>query len=43
MSELPPRAQLQGLLYFNATAYQRARLILLDKETEESSGFSISF
>lgn len=40
---IAPRAVLSGFLYFPASAYRRATLVLIDQETEEEEGFSVEF
>lgn len=40
---LAPQAVLSGFLYFPASAYRRATLVLIDQETEEEEGFSVEF
>lgn len=40
---LAPSAVLSGFLYFPASAYRRATLVLIDQETEEEEGFSVEF
>jgi hypothetical protein len=38
-----PQAVLTGFLYFPASAYRRATLVLIDQETDEEEGFSVEF
>jgi hypothetical protein len=38
-----PRGTLSGFLYFPASAYRRATVVLIDQETEEEEGFSVQF
>ncbi len=40
---IAPRGVLSGFLYFPASAYRRATLVLVDQETEEEEGFSVEF
>lgn len=40
---IAPRAVLSGFLYFPASAYRRATLVLVDQETDEEEGFSVEF
>jgi hypothetical protein len=40
---IAPQAALSGFLYFPASAYRRATLVLIDQETEEEEGFSVEF
>jgi len=42
-AELRPGATLTGYLYFRAAAYQRARVVLTDVDSEEPEGFSVEF
>jgi len=41
--DLAAGAEHGGYLYFEAAAYRRARVTLLDKETEETEGFAVEF
>jgi hypothetical protein len=41
--ELAPGARLEGFLYFAASTYRRARVVLVDLESDESEGFSVAF
>ena len=34
---------IKGFLYFPASAYRRATVVLIDQETEEEEGFSVEF
>ncbi|MDX2170858.1 MAG: hypothetical protein SF182_27570 [Deltaproteobacteria bacterium] len=40
---LAPGASLSGMLYFPASAYQRATVVLIDTDTEEEEGFRVEF
>ena len=40
---VPPDAVLSGFLYFPASAYRRAKLVLIDQASEEAEGFSVDF
>lgn len=40
---IAPRGTLSGFLYFPASAYRRATVVLIDQETEEEEGFSVDF
>lgn len=40
---LAPQAVVSGFLYFPASAYRRATLVLIDQESEEEEGFSVEF
>jgi len=40
---IAPQAVLSGFLYFPASAYRRATLVLVDQATEEEEGFSVEF
>lgn len=40
---LAPGASLDGFLFFPASAYQRATVVLIDTETEEEEGFRVEF
>lgn len=41
--DIPPRATIQGFLYFPASAYRRARVVLIDRATDEPEGFSVEY
>jgi hypothetical protein len=41
--QLTPHAVLSGFLYFPASAYRRATLVLIDEATDEEEGFSVEF
>ena len=41
--QLAPHAVLSGFLYFPASAYRRATLVLIDEATDEEEGFSVEF
>jgi hypothetical protein len=41
--QLAPRAVLSGFLYFPASAYRRATVVLIDEQTDEEEGFSVEF
>jgi hypothetical protein len=38
-----PTQAITGFLYFPASAYRRATVVLIDQETEEEEGFSVEF
>lgn len=40
---IAPQGALAGYLYFPASAYRRATLVLIDQATEEPEGFSVEF
>jgi hypothetical protein len=40
---LAPKASLSGFLYFPASAYRRATVLLIDQATEEEEGFRVEF
>ena len=40
---LAPKASLSGFLYFPASAYRRATVVLIDTATEEEEGFRVEF
>ncbi|MFN8641765.1 MAG: hypothetical protein U0802_08960 [Candidatus Binatia bacterium] len=40
---LAPRDAVTGFVYFPASAYRRATIVLIDQETEEEEGFSVEF
>ncbi len=40
---LPPGASVAGFLYFPASAYRRATIVLIDQASEEEEGFSVEF
>jgi hypothetical protein len=40
---IAPQSVLSGFLYFPASTYRRATLVLIDQETEEEEGFSVDF
>jgi len=40
---LPPAAAVAGFLYFPASAYRRATIVLIDQASEEEEGFSVEF
>ena len=40
---IAPRGVITGFLYFPASAYRRATVVLIDQETEEEEGFSVEF
>ena len=40
---LAPRATLSGFLFFPASAYQRATVVLTDQATDEEEGFRVDF
>ena len=42
-AQIVPQSVLSGFLYFPASAYRRATLVLIDQETEEAEGFSVEF
>lgn len=42
-ARIAPQGVLSGFLYFPASAYRRATLVLIDQETEEEEGFSVDF
>jgi hypothetical protein len=42
-ARIAPQGTLSGFLYFPASAYRRATLVLIDQETEEAEGFSVEF
>ncbi len=41
--ELAPGATRAGFLYFPSSAYRRATITLIDRESEETEGFSVEF
>jgi hypothetical protein len=41
--QILPKGVLSGFLYFPASAYRRATLVLIDQATEEDEGFSVEF
>jgi hypothetical protein len=41
--DLTPGATRTGFMYFPAAAYRRATIILLDRESDESEGFTVEF
>jgi hypothetical protein len=41
--EVAPKGVISGFLYFPASTYRRATLVLIDQETEEEEGFSVEF
>jgi hypothetical protein len=41
--EIPPGQSRRGYLYFNASAYRRASVVLTDVDSDESEGFSVEF
>jgi len=41
--EIAPGVVRSGFLYFPASTYRRATLVLIDRETEEAEGFSVEF
>jgi hypothetical protein len=41
--EIAPGGRLEGFLYFAASSYRRARVVLVDIESDESEGFSVAF
>jgi hypothetical protein len=40
---IDPSATLDGYLFFPASTYRRAKVVLTDRESDESEGFSIEF
>lgn len=40
---LAPNTSLSGFLYFPASAYQRATVVLIDRATDEEEGFRVEF
>ena len=40
---IEPHGVIKGFLYFPASAYRRATVVLIDQETEEEEGFSVEF
>jgi len=40
---IAPNAVVSGFLYFPASAYRRATVVLIDQATEEEEGFSVEF
>lgn len=40
---IAPHGVVTGFLYFPASAYRRATVVLIDQETEEEEGFSVEF
>jgi hypothetical protein len=42
-ADLLPGGTLTGYLYFNASTYRRARVVLTDLDDGEPEGFSIEF
>ena len=38
-----PNATMSGFLYFPASAYRRAKLVLIERESEEAEGFAVEF
>ena len=40
---IAPHGVIKGFLYFPASAYRRATVVLIDQETEEEEGFSVEF
>ncbi len=41
--DIEPDATVSGFLYFPASAYRRAKLVMVDRESEEAEGFSVEF
>jgi hypothetical protein len=41
--DIKPNETLTGLLFFPFNSYNRARVELIDKESDEAEGFSIEF
>jgi hypothetical protein len=42
-ASIAPKTVLSGFLFFPASAYRRATLVLIDQATEEEEGFSVEF
>ncbi len=40
---IAPHGIIKGFLYFPASAYRRATVVLIDQETDEEEGFSVEF
>jgi hypothetical protein len=41
--DLAPGAMLNGFMYFPSSAYRRASVLLLDRDTDEGEGFAVEF